>query len=51
MLFGPIADAASEKLAAELPDEFVIASELMLLSLPYHVRRDAHTGFKHAKLF
>ncbi|KAK1801048.1 hypothetical protein P4O66_022752 [Electrophorus voltai] len=26
-LFGPIADAACEKLAAELPDEFVIASE------------------------
>ncbi|XP_076860328.1 tight junction protein ZO-2b isoform X5 [Brachyhypopomus gauderio] len=25
VLFGPIADAASEKLAAELPDEFVIA--------------------------
>lgn len=32
MLFGPIADAASEKLKAELPDEFVIASEFMSVS-------------------
>lgn len=27
MLFGPIADAANEKLASEMPDLFVIASE------------------------
>lgn len=31
VLFGPIADAASEKLATELPEEFVIASEYRLI--------------------
>ena len=33
VLFGPIADAANDKLANELPDLFVIASESLILSV------------------
>jgi len=31
VIFGPLADAATEKLAKEMPDQFVIASTLLLL--------------------
>lgn len=29
MIFGPISDAANEKLANDMPEEFVIASKLL----------------------
>ena len=31
VIFGPVADAATERLAKEMPDQFVIASMLLLL--------------------
>lgn len=37
VLFGPIADAASEKLATELPEEFVVASEYNLIDLNIYI--------------
>lgn len=33
VLFGPIADAANERLASEMPDLFVIASEFLSASV------------------
>ena len=31
VIFGPVADAATERLAKEMPDQFVIASKVLLL--------------------